>query len=112
GKSVRQKAHGKPPEGALKGTGAGRGPYSGHAVQSSTTAHRRWEFQEMPLPMFASITRRLALGFFAGATLLATGAGAQTFPERVIKMVVPYPAGGPTDVIARIVAEEMGKELG
>lgn len=62
--------------------------------------------------MISSVTRRLALGLFAGATLLATGATAQTYPDRVIKMVVPYPAGGPTDVIARIVAEEMGKDLG
>ena len=62
--------------------------------------------------MKSTLTRRLALSLFAGATLLATGASAQTFPERIIKMVVPYPAGGPTDVIARIVAEEMGKTLG
>ncbi|WP_162419732.1 Bug family tripartite tricarboxylate transporter substrate binding protein [Microvirga brassicacearum] len=62
--------------------------------------------------MKSSITRRLAFGLFAGATLLATAASAQTFPERIIRMVVPYPAGGPTDVIARIVAEEMGKTLG
>ena len=58
------------------------------------------------------MTRRLALGLLAGAALFATAAVAQTFPSRVIKMVVPYPAGGPTDVIARIVAEEMGKTLG
>jgi tripartite-type tricarboxylate transporter receptor subunit TctC len=43
---------------------------------------------------------------------MATGVAAQDFPSRVIRMVVPYPAGGPTDVIARIVAEEMGKDLG
>jgi tripartite-type tricarboxylate transporter receptor subunit TctC len=59
-----------------------------------------------------SVTRRLALGLFAGAALLATPAAAQTYPSRVIKMVVPYPAGGPTDVIARIVAEELGRDLG
>jgi tripartite-type tricarboxylate transporter receptor subunit TctC len=58
------------------------------------------------------ITRRLALGLVAGAALFATTASAQTFPDRVIKMVVPYPAGGPTDAIARIVADEMGRDLG
>ena len=62
--------------------------------------------------MIHSVTRRLALGLFAGAALLATPAAAQTYPSRVIKMVVPYPAGGPTDVIARIVAEELGRDLG
>jgi tripartite-type tricarboxylate transporter receptor subunit TctC len=62
--------------------------------------------------MIHSVTRRLALGLFAGAALLATPAAAQTYPSRVVKMVVPYPAGGPTDVIARIVAEELGRDLG
>ncbi|WP_210485061.1 Bug family tripartite tricarboxylate transporter substrate binding protein [Microvirga antarctica] len=62
--------------------------------------------------MTPSLTRRLALGLFAGSALLATAAAGQTFPQRVIKLVVPYPAGGPTDVIARIVGEEMGRSLG
>ena len=35
--------------------------------------------------MKSTLTRRLALSLFAGATLLATGASAQTFPERIIK---------------------------
>src|SRR5918995_2520210 len=62
--------------------------------------------------MTQSVTRRLALGLFAGAALFASAASAQDFPNRVIRMVVPYPAGGPTDVIARIVAEELGQDLG
>ncbi len=62
--------------------------------------------------MTFSLTRRMALGLLAGAALLSQAAAAQTYPSRVIKMIVPYPAGGPTDVIARIVAEEMGKDLG
>jgi tripartite-type tricarboxylate transporter receptor subunit TctC len=39
-------------------------------------------------------------------------ATAQTYPTRPITMVVPFPAGGTTDVIARVVAERMGKYLG
>jgi tripartite-type tricarboxylate transporter receptor subunit TctC len=39
-------------------------------------------------------------------------ASAQAYPSRPITMVVPYPAGGPTDVIARIVAERMRVSLG
>src|SRR3712207_1985775 len=57
------------------------------------------------------VTRRLALGLLAGAALFAGAAQAQDFPTRVIKMAVPYPAGGPTDAIARFVAEDMGKTL-
>ncbi len=49
------------------------------------------------------------------AALFAAGlaaASAQTYPSRVVTMVVPYPAGGPTDTIARILAERMQSALG
>jgi tripartite-type tricarboxylate transporter receptor subunit TctC len=36
---------------------------------------------------------------------------AQTYPSRPITVVVPFPAGGPSDVVARIVTEQMGKIL-
>ena len=39
-------------------------------------------------------------------------AAAQDFPTRTITMVVPYPAGGPSDVVARIVADGMSRRLG
>ena len=37
---------------------------------------------------------------------------AQPYPSRPITVVVPFPAGGPSDVVARIVTEHMGKVLG
>ena len=37
---------------------------------------------------------------------------AQTYPSKPITIVVPFTAGGPTDVMARIVGEHMGKQLG
>jgi tripartite-type tricarboxylate transporter receptor subunit TctC len=37
---------------------------------------------------------------------------AQSYPTRPITVVVPFPAGGPSDVVARIVTEQMGKVLG
>ena len=49
----------------------------------------------------------------ACAVLLAVvSAQAQPYPSRPITVVVPFPAGGPSDVVARIVAENMGKVLG
>jgi tripartite-type tricarboxylate transporter receptor subunit TctC len=50
----------------------------------------------------------------ACAVLLAAivSAQAQGYPSRPITVVVPFPAGGPSDVVARIVAEHMGKVLG
>jgi tripartite-type tricarboxylate transporter receptor subunit TctC len=44
--------------------------------------------------------------------LFASSALAQTYPTRPITIVVPYPPGGPTDVVARIVAERMRVPLG
>jgi tripartite-type tricarboxylate transporter receptor subunit TctC len=37
---------------------------------------------------------------------------AQNYPTRAITVVVPFPAGGPSDVVARIIAENMSKTLG
>ena len=52
----------------------------------------------------------LAVAF---ATLAGiTAAHAQTYPSRPVTMVVPYSAGGPTDTIARIIAERMRGPLG
>lgn len=45
-------------------------------------------------------------------TLGAGAAAAQDFPTRPIAMIVPFAAGGPTDVVARIVGEHMSKTLG
>ena len=39
-------------------------------------------------------------------------ARAQTYPSRSVTMIVPFAAGGPTDVSARIVAEHMSRTLG
>jgi len=56
---------------------------------------------------------RMLLGAVALAALAGTGmAAAQTYPSRPITIVVPYSAGGPTDTIARIMAERMRGPLG
>jgi tripartite-type tricarboxylate transporter receptor subunit TctC len=56
---------------------------------------------------------RILLGVVALAALAGTGiATAQTYPSRPITIVVPYSAGGPTDTIARIMAERMRGPLG
>ncbi len=50
----------------------------------------------------------------AGATTLFTWlpAQAQAYPSRTVRMVVPFPPGGPTDSFARLYADAMGKQLG
>jgi tripartite-type tricarboxylate transporter receptor subunit TctC len=49
----------------------------------------------------------IAVGLAVGATR----APAQDYPSRAVTMVVPYPAGGPTDETARIVANSMAMQL-
>ena len=55
----------------------------------------------------------LMAALVAGASWLgASGASAQSdYPNRPIKLVVPFPAGGTSDVLGRLMAEEMGKVL-
>ncbi|BCH15503.1 MULTISPECIES: tripartite tricarboxylate transporter substrate-binding protein [unclassified Mesorhizobium] len=56
--------------------------------------------------------RKFAAALAAAATLYSFAAGAQTYPERTITVVVPFSAGGPTDTVTRLVAEAMSKDLG
>lgn len=60
------------------------------------------------------ITRRHLCTGLVGAPLIATirPAGAQGFPARPVRLVVPYSAGGGTDALARVVAHAMGAKLG
>jgi tripartite-type tricarboxylate transporter receptor subunit TctC len=50
---------------------------------------------------------------FAGfAVLVSAAAQAQTYPDRPIRLIAPFPAGGLADVLARAVGDEMSKSLG
>ena len=61
--------------------------------------------------MTKTFTRRMALATLSSLALLGAGstlAQAQTaYPSQPIKFIVPYPAGGATDVLARMVAQKM-----
>src|SRR5215468_9406768 len=61
------------------------------------------------------LPRRQFLHLTAGAATLPAVwrmASAQSYPVRSITLVVPFPAGGPADVIGRIMAEGMRASLG
>jgi tripartite-type tricarboxylate transporter receptor subunit TctC len=57
--------------------------------------------------------RKLPLVLIAlGALLLTATAQAADYPSRVIRMIVPYPAGGTSDVLARVLAKKMSDSMG
>jgi tripartite-type tricarboxylate transporter receptor subunit TctC len=57
-----------------------------------------------------SITRRAALALFASLAPLT--AMAQAWPAKPVKIVVPFPAGGTSDVLARLIAEKLQASIG
>ncbi|WP_439573633.1 tripartite tricarboxylate transporter substrate-binding protein [Phreatobacter sp.] len=57
------------------------------------------------------IGRSIAAGILA-LGITAAPVAAQNYPTRPITMIVPYAAGGPSDIIARLVAQSMGQTLG
>ncbi|WP_445206918.1 Bug family tripartite tricarboxylate transporter substrate binding protein [Aminobacter sp. Piv2-1] len=65
--------------------------------------------------MTSNFTRRTALALgLSAAWLVVAGAPAtaQQFPDRPVTLVVPFAAGGSTDVVARIIAQKMSDDLG
>ena len=59
------------------------------------------------------MNRVLLLCFFTAAPgFMLAGAHAQSYPTKPIRLVVPYPPGGGTDIIARIVGQKLGENVG
>src|SRR5512145_2236531 len=54
--------------------------------------------------------KRVILSLFV-VTSIAGSAGAQEYPTKVVPMMVPFTAGGPTDTVARLIAVPMTKAL-
>src|SRR5206468_11519934 len=60
-------------------------------------------------------TKRVILGVVAAVSfvsLAAVSVSAQSYPNRLIKLVLPFPPGGPTDGAARLIAERLSASLG
>jgi tripartite-type tricarboxylate transporter receptor subunit TctC len=56
--------------------------------------------------------RRLRVIACLAALVVASASQAQTYPSATVRIIVPYPAGGPTDLIARLAAQKLSEALG
>jgi len=62
--------------------------------------------------MFTSRTLAVLLFSLSLVPAAMAPAAAQEFPSRMIRIIVPFPAGGPTDILSRIVAQKMAESFG
>lgn len=76
------------------------------APEASRPENRGWTQLEETMRKFRLWLSALAL------VLVASPALSQQYPNKPIRLIVPYPAGGATDVVARLVAERMSEDLG
>lgn len=63
---------------------------------------------------FSAITRRTALALAAAPLLASVAGGAMAqaaWPDKMVKLIVPFPAGGPTDTASRIVGQKLADRL-
>ena len=54
----------------------------------------------------------LLSALFAAVVMTTAPIAAQNYPARAVKLVVPYPPGGPNDIMARVLAQKLTEALG
>ena len=85
------------------------------SLRKAATPRRRTASRNNDRRLASQHPRRRFLSLAAGAAVLpavSRMSWAQAYPARPITMIVPFPAGGPTDVIGRMMAERMRSSLG
>lgn len=82
-------------------------------IRSPTSTFSHFEKEnEMTTPSSFGLRRRVLAGFAVSALCAFGQVHAETYPNRPVKLVIPFAAGGPTDLIGRAVARELELGLG
>jgi tripartite-type tricarboxylate transporter receptor subunit TctC len=68
--------------------------------------------QEIRMPCFSTARRQLLTASLLALAGVGTAVHAQPYPNRPIKFIVPYSAGGLPDTVARVFAQKLGERLG
>src|SRR5262249_55284234 len=86
----------------------------GSRSTGGVSPHRKRSVQnpEVDMQFPRRSTTAVTIALVALTWLAAADARAQDFPSRVIRVVVAFPAGGPTDLVARILADRLKPLLG
>src|SRR6266581_9057140 len=66
----------------------------------------------MGIDMRFPMRSKIALALVALSCLAAVQSRAQDFPSRIVRLVVAFPAGGPTDLVARLIADKLKPRIG
>jgi len=84
-------------------------------VKCATMRSRDCHFRIASRSMKKAITRRRLVELtaaFAASSAVAHNVQAQAYPNRIIRLIAPFPAGGSTDSAARIIAARLSELLG
>src|SRR5687767_236237 len=83
------------------------------AASARTPIAKNETFGRNVMAVFVAVRRAVLLGLSCIAALAVSNAAfAQQYPDKPVKIVIPFPAGGVTDIAGRLIAQKLSEKLG